>query len=281
LQLLLESELPAGRGERVYREWPWGAVASEAAALAAAAILGATALSAHGALGWLVAAPSLAIAVRLALVMRARSSDSSWVLRQRPEGLALRLQPFEHGERGATQAGDPRIVWIPSEEIAGVRAAHSVREVPSLRGESGVVDVRQVSQHLEVQLRPGGSGDPGTGDATRELRALLERSQPSPGRISLPSADVISIPWRVPARRAAVPIERALEELGATLDVLEPRRIPERAWGRLRGRALDDFVRELVESGDMAGASDVLRLRHGWTSRRARSFVQALLGRVA
>jgi hypothetical protein len=276
LQLLLESDLPAGRGERVYREWPWGAVASEAAALAAGAILSAIALSAHGALGWLVAAPCLAIAVRLALVLRARSSDSSWVLRQRPEGLALRIQPLECGERGATQAAAPRIVWIPSEEIAGVRAAHSVREVPSLRGESGVVDVRQVSQHLEVQLRPQGSGD-----SMRELRALLERSQPSPSRISLPSTGVISIPWRVPARRAAVPIERALAELGATLDVLEPRRVPARAWGRLRGRDLDDFLRELVESGDMAGASDVLRLRHGWTSRRARSFVQALLGRVA
>jgi len=251
-------------------------VAAEAAALAAGLVLSAIALSTHGALGWLVAAPSLAIAVRLALVLLARSKPSSWVLCQRPDGLALRIQPLLRGERGAAPAGDPRIVWIPSEEIAGVRAAHSVREVPSLRGESGVVDVRQVSQHLEVQLRPQGSGD-----SMRELRALLERSQPSSGRISLPSPDVVRIPWRVPARRASVPIERALAELGTSLAVLEPRRAPARSWSRLRGRELDDLVRELVDSGDEAGASNVLRLRHGWTRRRARSFVQALLGRAA
>ncbi|HVS10803.1 MAG TPA: hypothetical protein VMS76_13100 [Planctomycetota bacterium] len=276
MQLLLESELPAGRGERVYREWPWGAVAAEAAALAAGIVLSAIALSTHGALGWLVAAPSLAIAVRLALVLRARSRHSSWVLRQRPDGLVVRISP---SGAGLAPTRDHHRVWIPAEEIAGVRAVFAVRELPSLRGESGLVDVRQVSQHLEVQLRP--HGPHGSGDSTRELRALLERSQPSPGRISLPSADVVRIPWRVPARRASVPIERALAELGTTLAVLEPRRVPARAWGRLRGRDLDDFVRELVESGDMAGASDVLRLRHGWTSRRARSFVQALLGRAA
>jgi len=280
LQLLLESDLPPGREERVYRESPWGAVASEATVLAAGLLLSAAAFSAQGALGWLVALPCVAIAVRLTLVLRPRSRDSRWLLRQRVEGLALRIQASPHGRRGPGEAGDSRVLWIPLEEIAGVRAAHSVREVPSLRGESGVVDVRQACQHLEVLLRPRGTAE-GTGEAMRELRALLERSQPARGRISLPAADVIAIPWRVPAHRAAVPIERALSELGTTLEVLEPRRTPARAWGRLRGRDLDDFVRELVESGDVAEASEILRLRHGWTSRRARSFVQALLGRVA
>ena len=267
--------VPLTEGETAFRTSPL-AMAVFAAVLAAAPVAAVTLWLTRGGLPWGVRAIAVVCALLFlvfAPAARRGFGRDNWILRLRPEGLALNIR--SHWNAGLS-GEDAVVAMIARQEVKGVRRVAGRRVVPGLSGRGRDESTAEEVVCLDVLLAH---------ERTEELAEALRRERAHRGRgrahfqhypVRLVAPDCIRVTWRDRRGRVVPGIERALEVLSGSLLRLEHVELDQRSWRELEGGDLDGFVLELVESGDTMEAVKVLRLRHGWDLARAKTFVDDL-----
>jgi hypothetical protein len=173
----------------------------------------------------------------------------------------------------------PDVVELPLSEVEGVRAAR--QEVTGWASSRELV--RKVTTFLDLRV--------GVGVSLAELAEHLrrERELRSSGAtwrhypVSVPDERTIRIEWRSDAARVTPGIDEALRLLGADAPGAPARMPEERERVELGGvgRRLDPAaalrdVRTLAEHGRIVDATTLAMRAFGWSTTRAREFVEQL-----
>jgi hypothetical protein len=215
----------------------------------------------------------------LRLAAKAMTTEN-WRVRIAPDGVWINLRSYLNREFAPART----VCFVTYVEIESV-CKHSIRRVES----NGSRTTFWTDQYLEIQLREPVLPEMAT-EIAEERRRYAEGVHlgglvTSRGRhlhvpVTVTGEDRLRIHWRGRQDFVVPGLKRVLRELAAECTVLKPTYEGTQNLNTMSAAEVDQAILDRVESGDVLGATKLLRDKRGYSLKEAKEFVDELTLRV-
>lgn len=215
-------------------------------------------------------------------VLLASLKPSNWTMSVCENGCVIKFRSYLNHH---FPDDDPTIFMLNRSEILSVRKHTQLRSRPSSQlSDSSDVEMRWQQISLDMTLTPGLATEIETALAgERQLKAPkrgISSTKAMHYFVSVPESDTLRVVWKSKSDRLTPSIDIALEKVGSLTQLEEPTS-EDRRWNEMSDEQLDQYVMEMCETGDIFGATSILKRRYGYSTTEAQNFIDDLIGKAA